>query len=47
MEPRHRLHPDKRGLRELLRGADGKAAGRIPFFDKKDVLGETIQEWPR
>jgi protein gp37 len=22
-------------------------AGRIPFFDKKDVLGETIQEWPR
>ena len=23
------------------------AAGRIPFFDKKDVLGETLQEWPR
>jgi protein gp37 len=23
------------------------AAGRIPFFDKKDLLGETIQEWPR
>jgi protein gp37 len=22
------------------------AAG-VPFFDKKDVLGETIQEWPR
>ena len=19
----------------------------VPFFDKKDVLGETIQEWPR
>jgi len=23
------------------------AAGHIPFFDKHDVLGETIQEWPR
>lgn len=23
------------------------AAAGVPFFDKKDALGETIQEWPR
>ncbi len=23
------------------------AAAGVPFFDKKDVLGETLQEWPR
>lgn len=31
-------------VRDLQRQCS--AAG-VPFFDKKDVLGETIQEWPR
>lgn len=31
-------------VRDLQRQCAG--AG-VPFFDKKDVLGETIQEWPR
>jgi len=26
--------------------ADQCKAGDIPFFDKRDVLGETLQEWP-